>query len=640
MKYHYLDKISFPSDLRVFKKNELNYIATELRNKTIEVVSKTGGHLGAGLGVIELTIALHYIFNTPLDKLIWDVGHQAYPHKILTGRKNKINTLRQKNGLYGFVRRSESEYDPFGTAHSSTSISAGLGIKIAKDLSNDSANVICVIGDGALSAGLAYEALNNAGALNKRLIVILNDNKMSIDQPVGAMSTYLTKLLSSTSYSSIRSIIKKISKKFPEQIKKSLYRAEEYSKGFISGGTLFEELGFYYLGPIDGHNFNHLIPVLKNIKNNKIDKPIFLHCITKKGKGYEPAEKSFDKFHGVNKFDIQTGESLTVSNQKTYSQIFGERLSKLAEEDEKIIAVTAAMTSGTGLDFFGKNHPARLFDVGIAEQQAVTMSAGLATEGFKPFVAIYSTFLQRAYDQIIHDVALQKLPVRFAIDRAGQVGADGPTHAGSFDISYLNAVPNFIIMVPSDQNELIKMINTSLLINDYPSAFRYPRGIGILDKKNHYNKTIEVGKGYIVKEGNEVAILNLGTRLEECFKALEILAQQNIYPTLADARFAKPLDFKLIDSLLDNHKYMLTIEEGSIGGFASSVLHYIHNVKLRPTNTITKNLIFPDHFIEHNKPEAQYEEMGMDCESIAKKIINLFDDKIVNLNNFTKTYKS
>ena len=640
MNYHYLDKINFPSDLRKFKKNELNNIASELRKKTIEVVSKTGGHLGAGLGVIELTIALHYIFNTPRDKLIWDVGHQAYPHKILTGRKNKIDTLRQKDGLYGFVRRSESEYDPFGTAHSSTSVSAGLGIKIAKDLSKDNANVLCVIGDGALSAGLAYEALNNVGSLNKRLIVILNDNKMSIDQPVGAMSSYLTKLLSSRSYSNIRSIIKKLSKNLSERITKTLHRAEEYSKGFISGGTLFEELGFYYLGPIDGHNLNHLIPVLENIKNNKIDKPIFLHCITKKGKGYEPAEKSIDKFHGVNKFNIQTGKSLTVSNQKTYSQIFGETLSKLAEEDEKIIAVTAAMASGTGLDIFGKNHPARFFDVGIAEQQAVTMCAGLATEGYKPFVAIYSTFLQRAYDQVIHDVALQKLPVRFAIDRAGQVGADGPTHAGSFDIAYLNAVPNFIIMVPSNQNELIKMINTSLLINDYPSAFRYPRGIGILNENENFDKTIEIGKGYIVKEGSEVAILNLGTRLESCLEALTILEQHNIYPTLADARFVKPLDLKLIDTLLDNHKYILSIEEGSIGGFGSSVLHYVHNVRLRPTNAITKNLIFPDRFIEHNKPEEQYKEMGMDSESIAKKIVNFFDEKIVNLNNFTKTYKS
>ena len=436
MKYKYLEKINFPSDLRKFNISELKNISEELRKKTIETVSKTGGHLGAGLGVIELTVAIHYVFNTPRDRLIWDVGHQAYPHKILTGRKNKIETLRQKDGLYGFVRRSESEYDPFGTAHSSTSISAGLGMKVAKDINNDDANIICVIGDGALSAGLAYEALNNAGVLNKRLIVILNDNEMSIDRPVGAMSSYLTKLLSSKQYSSIRSMIKNISKRLPKKFSKTLYRAEEYSKGLVSGGTLFEELGFYYLGPIDGHNLDSLLPVLENIKKNNIDKPIFLHCITKKGKGYTPAEESEDKFHGVNKFDLKTGESISISNKKTYSEIFGETLSKFADNDEKVLAITAAMTSGTGLNIFNKNHKEKLFDVGIAEQHAVTMSAGLATEGFKPFVAIYSTFLQRAYDQIVHDVAIQSLPVRFAIDRAGLVGADGPTHAGSFDITY------------------------------------------------------------------------------------------------------------------------------------------------------------------------------------------------------------
>ena len=640
MKYNYLDKINFPSDLRKFNKNELNNIATELRNKTIETVSKTGGHLGAGLGVIELTIALHYIFNTPRDKLIWDVGHQSYPHKIITGRKNKIDSLRKKDGLYGFVRRSESDYDPFGTAHSSTSISAGLGIKIAKDLNNDNANVLCVIGDGALSAGLAYEALNNAGAMNKRLIVILNDNKMSIDQPVGAMSSYLTKLLSSRSYSSIRGIIKKLSTNLSKSLSNTLYRAEEFSKGLISGGTLFEELGFYYLGPIDGHNFNQLIPVLENIKNNEIDKPIFLHCITRKGKGYKPAENSLDKFHGVNKFNIQTGHSFSQSNQKTYSQIFGETLSELAEEDEKIIAVTAAMASGTGLDIFCKKHPTRFFDVGIAEQHAVTMCAGLATEGFKPFATIYSTFLQRAYDQIIHDVALQKLPVRFAIDRAGQVGADGPTHAGSFDITYLNTVPNFIIMAPSIQNELIKMIKTSLLIDDLPSAFRYPRGFGTFNKDEIDNGSVEIGKGYIIKEGNEVAILNLGARLESCLEALTILQQHNIYPSLADARFAKPLDYNLVDFLLDNHKYLITIEEGSIGGFASSVLHYIHNVRNNSTKSNIKNLVFPDRFIEHKGPEEQYKEIGMDSDSIARLILNLFDDKIINLNNFTRITSS
>ncbi len=637
MNYKYLDKINFPSDLRKFNSSELKKIAEELRNKTIETVSKTGGHLGAGLGVIELTVAIHYVFNTPRDRLIWDVGHQAYPHKILTGRKNKIETIRQKDGLYGFVRRSESEYDPFGTAHSSTSISAGLGMKIAKDINKDNANIICVIGDGALSAGLSYEALNNAGVLNKRLIVILNDNEMSIDRPVGAMSSYLTKLLSSKQYSSIRGMIKNISKGLPKKLSKTLYKAEEYSKGLVSGGTLFEELGFYYLGPIDGHDLDSLLPVLKNIKKNNIDKPIFLHCITKKGKGYAPAEESEDKFHGVNKFDLKTGESINISNKKTYSEIFGETLSKFADLDEKVIAVTAAMTSGTGLNLFNKNHKDKLFDVGIAEQHAVTMSAGLATEGFKPFVAIYSTFLQRAYDQIVHDVAIQKLPVRFAIDRAGKVGADGPTHAGSFDIAFLSTLPNFILMAPSNQNELIRMMNTSLLIDDGPSAFRYPRGTGIFYENNiKDNQPVEIGKGKILTEGNDVAILNLGTRIQSCFETVKNLNEYNINPTIADARFAKPIDTKLIDLLLDNHKFLLTIEEGSSGGFGSSVLNYIHNIRIKPTICNVKNLFFPDKFIEHQSPEEQYIEIGMDSDSIAKKIMNFFDDKLINIQNFSK----
>ena len=640
MEYLHLDRINFPSDLRKISKKNLKKVSDELRNKTIETVSKTGGHLGAGLGVVELTIALHYVFNTPRDRLIWDVGHQSYPHKILTGRKNRIETLRQKDGLYGFVRRSESEYDPFGTAHSSTSISAGLGIKIAKDINNDNANIICVIGDGALSAGLAYEALNNAGAINKRLIVILNDNEMSIDQPVGAMSSYLTKLLSSKSYSSIRSIIKKISQKLPNNLSKTLYKAEEYSKGLVSGGTLFEELGFYYLGPIDGHNFKNLLPVLENIRDNNIDKPIFLHCITKKGKGYEPAEKSEDKFHGVNKFDLKTGQTISVLNTKTYSQIFGETLSKLAEEDEKVIAVTAAMTSGTGLSNFKKQFKDRFFDVGIAEQHAVTMSAGLCTEGFKPFVAIYSTFLQRAYDQVIHDVAIQKLPVRFAIDRAGQVGADGPTHAGSFDISYLSILPNFVVMAPSNHYELIKMMNTALLINDRPSAFRYPRETCVLSDDTIDSLPVEIGKGYILKEGKEVAILNLGTKINNCIEATKILQNYNIHPTIADARFAKPVDTELIDMLLDNHKFLITIEEGSIGGFGSIVLNYIHNVRIKPTLCIIKNIFFPDKFIEHMSSDDQYKEIGMDSDSIVKKILSLFEDKVINLQNFSKQKQS
>ena len=633
MSYNLFDKINFPSDLRNLSKEELGKVCNELRIKTIETVSKTGGHLGAGLGVVELTVALHYVFNTPRDKLIWDVGHQAYPHKIITGRKNQIETLRKKNGLYGFVRRSESEYDPFGTAHSSTAVSAGLGIKIAKDINKDNANVICVVGDGALSAGLAYEGLNNAGALKKRLIVILNDNKMSIDKPVGAMSTYLTRLLSSKSYSNIRNLIKKFSKSLPKNFSKTLYRTEEYSKGILSGGTLFEELGFYYLGPIDGHNVKDLVSVLENIRDNRFDKPVFLHCITKKGKGYNPAEKSEDKFHGVEKFDIDTGASLKKSNQKSYSQVFGETLTELAENDEKIVAITAAMMSGTGLKIFRDNYSKRFFDVGIAEQHAVTMAAGMATEGFKPYVAIYSTFLQRAYDQIVHDVAIQKLPVRFAIDRAGQVGSDGPTHAGSFDLTYLSTLPNFIIMAPSNQSELVKMMKTSASIDNCPSAFRYPRGVGIINDLDGLDE-IEIGKGYIDTEGDNVAILNLGTRLDNIKNACKILNNNNIYPTIADARFAKPLDTNLIDNLIENHKYLITIEEGSIGGFGSHVLNYVHNIRLKRSSVIIKNIFFPDKFIEHMKPEEQYEEMKMDVNSIVKQISRLYDNKVIDIKNF------
>ena len=634
MEYKFLDKINFPSDLQNFDKKDLKKIADELRQKTIETVSKTGGHLGAGLGVVELTIALHYVFNTPRDKLIWDVGHQAYPHKIITGRKKNIESLRKKDGLYGFVRRSESEYDPFGTAHSSTAVSAGLGIKIAKDIKRDDANVICVVGDGALSAGLAYEGLNNAGALKKRLIVILNDNKMSIDKPVGAMSTYLTRLLSSKSYSNFRNLIKKFSKSLPSNFTNTLYRTEEFSKGMISGGTLFEELGFYYLGPIDGHNINDLTNVLENIRDNKFDKPIFLHCITKKGKGYEPAEKSDDKFHGVEKFDINSGTILKKSNQKTYSNVFGDTLINLAENDEKIIAITAAMMSGTGLKNFQKKFGKRFFDVGIAEQHAVTMAAGMATEGFKPYVAIYSTFLQRAYDQIVHDVAIQRLPVRFAIDRAGLVGSDGPTHAGSFDITYLSTLPGFIVMAPSSQLELIKMMNLSSEINDCPSAFRYPRGFANIDFDTSKSNEINIGKGYIINEGNDVALLNLGTRFEECKIACKILNENNIYPTLADARFAKPLDTELIDKLVENHKYIITIEEGSIGGFSSHVLNYLHNIRPKKTISIIKNIIFPDRFIEHMSYEQQYREVNMDAESIVKNVKKLYENKVIDIKNF------
>ena len=640
MSYNYLDKINFPSDLRKLSLTELENLSNELRNKTIETVAKTGGHLGAGLGVVELTIALHFVFNTPRDRLIWDVGHQSYPHKILTGRKNKIETLRQKNGLYGFVKRSESEYDPFGTAHSSTSISAGMGMKIAKDLNKDDAKIICVIGDGSLSAGMAYEALNNVGASNQQMIVILNDNEMSIDRPVGAMSNYLTKLLSSKQYTNVRSLLKKISSKFSDSVSKTLYKAEEFSKGLVTGGTLFEELGFYYLGPIDGHDITTLVPVLDNIKNSAVDKPIFLHCVTKKGKGYEPAEKSVDKFHGVNKFDVKTGQSLNSSNKKTYSSIFGETLSNAAQSDEKIVAITAAMISGTGLEIFNSQHHNRLFDVGIAEQHAVTMAAGLATEGFKPYVAIYSTFLQRAYDQIVHDVALQNLPVRFAIDRAGQVGADGPTHAGSYDIAFLSTLPNFIIMAASNQNELIRMINTTVLINDRPSAFRYPRGVGEIDLNDKNIDPIEIGKGIMLYEGNDVAILNLGSRLQSCQEAIKLLNNYNIYPTLADARFAKPIDTDLLDKLLDNHKYLLTIEEGSSGGFGSSVLNYIHNKRIKTTSAKVNNIFFPDRFIDHQSPEDQYAEIGMDTNSIIRKIKQIYEDNVIDIQSYNKNIKN
>ena len=628
---NYLNKINSPKDLKKFKIKDLKKISEELRQKTIHAVSKTGGHLGAGLGVVELTVAVHYVFNTPDDKLLWDVGHQSYPHKILTGRKDQIETIRQGGGLYGFVKRSESNYDTFGTAHSSTSISAGLGIKIAKDLKNQNSKVICIIGDGALSAGMAYEAMNNAGSINKQLIVILNDNDMSIDRPVGAMSNYLSRLLSSKSYSNIRTVVKKLADKFPKTFSKMLHRTEEYSKGFITGGTLFEELGFFYLGPLDGHNINHLIPVLENIKTSKLDKPILLHVITKKGKGYPPAEKSDDKFHGVNKFDIISGEPIKTSNNKTYSQIFGETLSQEAINDKSIVAVTPAMTSGSGLNSFAKQFPDRFFDVGIAEQHAVTMCAGMATEGLKPFAAIYSTFLQRAYDQVVHDVAIQKLPVRFAIDRAGQVGADGPTHAGSFDITYLSCLPNFIVMAAGDEQELRNMIKTSLLINDRPSSFRFPRGSCLGLDISKEPQPLEIGKGRIIQEGNHVVLINLGARLVACKEAVENLLKKGIKITLIDARFAKPLDTKLIDTALDNHKYLITIEEGSIGGFSSIVLDYIHNKRNKKINTKIKNIIFPDFFVDHDTSENQYKNIGMDSKSIEEKIFNFFKEEGINL---------
>ncbi|MEC7136526.1 MAG: 1-deoxy-D-xylulose-5-phosphate synthase, partial [Pseudomonadota bacterium] len=542
-----IDNIDYPIDLRKLKSSQLKQVAQELREELIDVVSETGGHLGAGLGVVELTVALHYVFNTPKDKLVWDVSHQCYPHKILTGRKNEIRTLRKGGGLSGFTKRTESEYDPFGAAHSSTSISSTLGMAVAKKLSNDKNDVIAVIGDGAMSAGMAYEAMNNAGALKSKLIVILNDNDMSIAKPVGAMSKYLSKLLSGKLYFSLRETIKLIISSFSKRFLKKAGKAEDILRGIVSGGTLFSELGFYYIGPIDGHDINHLVQIFENVKDSNHQGPILIHTITQKGKGYKPAEDSGDKYHGVSKFNVSTGQqSKSKSNVPSYTKVFAETLIKHAEKDTKIIGITGAMPSGTGLNLFEKRFPERMFDVGIAEQHAVTFAAGLTTEGYKPFAAIYSTFLQRAYDQIVHDVALQSLPVRFAIDRAGLVGADGPTHAGSFDITYLATLPNFVVMAASDEAELVRMINTSITINDRPSAFRYPRGNGIGIELPNINEVLKIGKAKLVQEGKRIALLNFGARLQECKKASEVLSKKGINITIVDARFAKPLDEKLI----------------------------------------------------------------------------------------------
>ena len=559
-----LDNINFPKDLRKLPKNKLEDLASELRNETIDAVSVTGGHLGASLGVIELTVGIHYVFNTPKDRLIWDVGHQAYPHKILTGRRNKIRTLRQKNGLYGFTKRTESEYDPFGAAHASTAMSSGLGMAIGRDLMKKKNNVICVVGDGAMSGGMAYEAMNNAGSEKSKLIVILNDNDMSIAPPVGALSNYLSRLISSGTYQSFKHLGGKIvSKTFPDRIGKAAKKAEEFARGIVTGGTLFEELGFFYVGPIDGHNLKSLIPVLENAKKYN-DGPILIHCVTKKGKGYEPAEKSDDKYHGVNKFNVATGvQQKSESKAPAYTKVYANSLISEAKKDKKVVAITAAMPSGTGLDIFGKKFPNRCFDVGIAEQHAVTFAAGLATEGFKPFATIYSTFLQRAYDQVVHDVAIQKLPVRFAMDRAGQVGADGATHAGSFDITYLGCLPGFVLMAPADEAELVHMVATAVQINDRPSAFRYPRGDGIGVQIPSEGVPLEIGKGRIVKEGNRIAILSYGARLYECIKAADILSAKGLSTTVADARFCKPLDTKLIKQLALEHETLITVEEGA-----------------------------------------------------------------------------
>ena len=630
IKTELLDKIKYPSDLRKIEKKHLKQVSKELREELIDVVSTTGGHLGAGLGVVELTVALHYVFNTPYDKLVWDVGHQAYPHKIITGRREKIRTLRQGDGLSGFTKRSESEYDPFGAAHSSTSISSTLGIATANSLSNKNNNVIAVIGDGAMSAGMAYEAMNNAGAMKSKLIVVLNDNDMSIAPPVGAMSTYLARLLSGKIYFRFRETIKLIMSALSKRFLKKAGKAEEFIKGMVTGGTLFSELGFYYVGPIDGHDLDALVSVLNNIKKANFNGPIMLHVITKKGKGYKPAEESGDKYHGVSKFNVITGEqSKKQSTTPSYTKVFAETLIKHAERDSKIVGITGAMPSGTGMDLFKKKFPERMFDVGIAEQHAVTFAAGLATEGFKPFAAIYSTFLQRAYDQVIHDVAIQNLPVRFAIDRAGLVGADGPTHAGSFDITYLSTLPNFVVMAASDESELVKMINTSVNINNRPSAFRYPRGNGVGVKIPDIQETLEIGKGKIIKQGKTIAIINFGARLQECLKASNSLDQKGYSTTVADARFAKPLDEKLIIDLCLNHEVILTIEEGSIGGFGSHVFQLVSDRGILDKGLKIRSMIFPDLFLDQDTPDNMYKKAGLDAHSIEQKAIETLKSNII-----------
>tara|TARA_B110000438_G_scaffold147406_1_gene141994 strand:+ start:27422 stop:29341 length:1920 start_codon:yes stop_codon:yes gene_type:complete len=629
-KYQYLDKINFPSDLKSYGIDELKIIANELRTELIETVSETGGHLGSSLGVVELTIVLHYIFDTPKDKLIWDVGHQSYPHKILTGRKEKIRTLRTGNGLSGFTKRSESEYDPFGAAHSSTSISSALGIAVANSLSNNSNNSIAVIGDGAMSAGMAYEAMNNAGTTKSKLIVILNDNNMSISPPVGAMRSYLAKLLSGKIYFNFRETVKLIFSAFSKRFSANAGKAEDFLRNIVTGGTLFSELGFYYIGPVNGHDIEALVPIFKNVKESKHNGPILIHLKTQKGKGYSFAEKSEDKYHGVSKFNVITGEQKkSTSNKPSYTKVFSDTLIKHAELDSKIVGITAAMPSGTGMDLFEKKFPKRMFDVGIAEQHAVTFAAGLATEGYKPYAAIYSTFLQRAYDQIVHDVAIQSLPVRFAIDRAGLVGADGATHAGSFDITYLSTLPNFIVMAASDESELVKMINTSVEINNQPCAFRYPRGSGVgIDLPSIEDKLI-IGKGRIVKEGNKVALISFGARLQECLKAADSLSQKGISTTVADARFAKPLDEDLILNLASSHEVIITIEEGSIGGFGSHVLYFLTEKGLIDRGIKFRSMILPDFFLDQDTPENMYLKAGLDSISIEEKVINTLKSNII-----------
>jgi 1-deoxy-D-xylulose-5-phosphate synthase len=620
-----LDTVKVPADVRALDKRDLRQLADELRAETIDAVSITGGHLGAGLGVVELTVAIHHVFNTPDDRLIWDVGHQCYPHKILTGRRDRIRTLRQEGGLSGFTKRAESEYDPFGAAHSSTSISAGLGMAVARDLKGDDNNVIAVIGDGAMSAGMAYEALNNAGALKNKLIVILNDNDMSIAPPVGAMSAYFSRLWSGGAYQNIRHFTKQITGALSKELQKTVGRAEEYVRGMAAPqGTLFEEMGFHYVGPINGHNFDHLVPVLKNVRDADMG-PILVHVITQKGKGYAPAEASADKYHGVSKFNVATGEQQKgTSNAPSYTKVFAKALIDEADRDDKVVGITAAMPDGTGLNLFAEKFPDRFFDVGIAEQHAVTFAAGLATEGMKPFAAIYSTFLQRAYDQVVHDVAIQKLPVRFAIDRAGLVGADGPTHAGAFDITYLSTLPGFVVMAAADEAELVHMVATARAIDDAPSAFRYPRGEGRGVELPLHGEPLEVGKGRLIREGGHAAILSFGGRLGEVEQAADELASRyGLQITVADARFAKPLDHDLIRQLATHHEALITVEEGSIGGFGSHVLEFMAADGLLDGRVKMASMHLPDVFIDQASPHAMYAAAHLNASDIVARVLSM-----------------
>ena len=618
-----LDRVSDPKDMRDFSVDELKQLVRELRDDTVRSVSITGGHLGASLGVVELTAAIHHVFDTPNDRLIWDVGHQCYPHKILTGRRERMHTLRQGGGLSGFTKRTESDYDPFGAAHSSTSISAGLGMAVASKLAGVPKNVIAVIGDGAMTAGMAYEAMNNAGSMDAKLIVILNDNDMSIAPPVGALSAYLSQLISSKQFRSARHFAKELAKKFPRSIEQAAAKVDEYARGMVTGGTLFEELGFYYVGPIDGHNLDHLLPVLKNLRDDAVPGPVLLHVVTEKGHGYKPAEESADKYHGVSKFDVVTGKQhKAIANAPSYTSVFAKALIAEAKDDDKIVAITAAMPGGTGVDKFSESFPDRSFDVGIAEQHGVTFAAGMATEGYKPFCAIYSTFLQRAYDQVVHDVAIQSLPVRFAIDRAGYVGADGSTHCGAFDLPYLCTLPGFVVMAPSDEAELMHMTATAAGINDRPSAIRYPRGEGVGVELPAKGTPLEIGKGRILREGSAIAILSLGAPLQECLKAAEDLGTRGLSVTVADARFAKPIDEDLVRKLANDHEVLVTVEEGSIGGFSAQVLQFMANDGLLENGLKVRAVTMPDAFLEQDKPEAQVAQAGLDAAGIVATVMS------------------